>query len=315
MTVRAGGEAGGHCEERGGRRRRRARPVHDRQVAHQRRVEGDGAGPLCGGQHGDRLGHHRRPGTGQHQREDRLPLACLDRDKGTQPFPAEGGLEQPAPGAARRGHDQRDVRQAPRPQRAGRGGRARREYRNQLLPAERDGHQAVGGTAGVRDAHLRGAGPHLLGQFVGIARRGDVHRDRRVGLPVGAEQRGQRVGRQGGQRGQVKTPSAQLVDLGGDLAGRVDLAQHRPGRADQRRPGVRQLHSPAQPVEQRAAELGLQLGDRLGQGGLGNVHRLRGAGEPGVLDHGEEQAQPPDVERRHPVTGRCRHVRTRPSCS
>ena len=289
--------------------------MHDRQVAHQRRVEGDGDGPLRGGKHGDGLGHHRRTGAGQYEREDRLPLACLDRDQGTQPFPAESGLEQPAPGTARRGHDQRDARQAPRPQRAGRGGRSRREHGDQLLPAERDGHQAVGGAAGVRDAHLRGAGPHLLGQFVGIARRGDVHRDRRVGLPVGAEQRGQRVGGQGGQRGQVKAPSAQLVDLGGDLAGRVDLAQHRPGRADKRRPGVRQRHRPAEPVEQRAAELGLQLGDRLGQGWLGNVHRVRGAGEPVVLDHGEEQAQPADVERRHPVPRRCRHVRIQLSCS
>jgi hypothetical protein len=289
--------------------------VHDHQVPHQRWVEGDGAGSLRGGQHGDRLGHHRRPGAGQDEREDRLPLARLDRDDGAQPFPAEGGLEQAAAGAARRGHDQRDVRQAPRPQRAGRTGRTRREHGNQLLPAERDGHQAVGGTAGVRDAHLRGAGPHLLGQFVGIARRGDVHRDRRVGLPVGAEQRGQRVGGQGGQRGQVKAPSAQLVDLGGDLAGRVDFAQHRPGRADKGRPGVRQLHRPAKPVEQRAAELGLQLGDRLGQGGLGNVHRVRGASEPVVLDHGEKQAQPPDVERRHPVPRRCRHVRIQLSCS
>ena len=289
--------------------------MHDHQVPHQRWVEGDGAGSLRGGQHGDRLGHHRRPGAGEDEREDRLPLARLDRDKGTQPFPAEGGLEQPAPGTARRGHDQRDVRQAPRSQRAGWGGRARRKDGDQLLPAERDGDQAVGGTAGVRDAHLRGAGPHLLGQVVGIARRGDVHRDRRVGLPVGAEQRGQRVGGQGGQRGQVKAPPAQLVDLGGDLAGRVDLAQHRPGRADQRRPGVRQLHRPAKPVEQRAAELGLQLGDRLGQGGLRNVHRVRGASEPGMLNHGEKQAQPADVEGRHPVPGRGRHVRIHPSCS
>lgn len=289
--------------------------MHDHQVPHQRRVERDGDGPLRGGQHGDRLGHHRRPGAGEDEREDRLTLARLDRDKGTQPFPAEGGLEQAAPGAARRGHDQRDVRQAPRPQRAGRGGRARREHGDQLLPAERDGDQAVGGTAGVRDAHLRGAGPHLLGQVVGIARRCDVHRDRRVGLPVGAEQRGQRVGGQGGQRGQVKAPPAQLVDLGGDLAGRVDLAQHRPGRTDKRRTGVGQLHRPAQPVEQRAAELGLKLGDRLGQGGLRNVHRLRGASEPGVLNHGEKQAQPPDVERRHPVPRRGRHVRIQLSCS
>ncbi len=289
--------------------------MHDRQVAHQRRVQGDGDGPLRGGQYGDRLGHHRRPRAGQDEREDRLPLARLDRDKGTQPFPAEGGLEQAAPGTARRGHDQRDVRQAPRAQGAGRGGGARREDGDELLPAERDGDQAVGGTAGVRDAHLRGAGPHLLGQVVGIARRGDVHRDRRVGLTVGAEQRGQRVGGQGGQRGQVKASPAQLVDLGGDLAGRVDLAQHRPGRADQGRSGVRQLHRPAEPVEQRAAELGLQLGDCLGQGGLGNVHRVRGASEPGVLDHGEKQAQPPDVERRHPVTGRGRHVRIQLLCS
>jgi len=70
--------------------------VHDCQVAHQRRVEGDGDGPLSGGKHGDRLGHHRRAGAGEDEREDRLPLARLDRDKGTQPFPAERGLEQPA---------------------------------------------------------------------------------------------------------------------------------------------------------------------------------------------------------------------------
>jgi hypothetical protein len=142
-----------------------------------------------------------------------------------------------------------------------------------------------------------------------------VHRDRRVSLPVGAEQRGQRVGGQGGQRGQVKAPPAQLVDLGSNLAGRVDLAQYRPGRADKHRPGLRQRHRPAKPVEQRAAELALKLGDRLGQGGLRNMHRRRGAREPVVLDHGEKQAQPPDVERRHPVPRRRRHVRIQPSCS
>ena len=47
----------------------------------------------------------------------------------------------------------------------------------------------------------------------------------------------------------------------------------------------------------------------------GNVHRVRGPGEPVVLDHGEEQAQPADVERRHPVPRRCHHVRIQLSCS
>lgn len=289
--------------------------MHDHQVPGQRRAERDGNRSLRGGKDGDRLGHHRRPGAGQHQRENRFPLARLNRDKETRSFRAERGLEQIAPGTARRGHDQRDVPQFLRPQRAGRDGRARREHGDKLLPAERDGHQAVGGTAGVGDSYLRGARPHLLGQFLGIAWRGDAHRDRRVGLPVGAEQRGQRIGGQGGQRGQVEASSAQLVDLGGDLAGRVDLAQHRPGRADKRLPGSRQRHHPAKPVEQRAAQFGLQFGDCLGQGRLGNVHRLRAAGEPAMLDHGEEQAQPPNVQRRHSVAGLCRHVRFHPWCS
>jgi hypothetical protein len=60
------------------------------------------------------------------------------------------------------------VREGLRRQRAGQGGRARREHGDQLLPAERNGLKAVGGPASVRDAHLRGAGPYLLGQLAGL---------------------------------------------------------------------------------------------------------------------------------------------------
>jgi len=65
-----------------------------------------------------------------------------------------------------------------------------REHRDQLLAANRRGHQAAGGAAGVGDADFGGAGPHLLGQLVRVGGGDDADRDRRVRPAVGAERAG-----------------------------------------------------------------------------------------------------------------------------
>jgi hypothetical protein len=90
----AGGEVGRHGDESDRRRCGRAGPADDRQVPREGRVEGDGDRALRRGQRGERLRQDCRPGPGEHQWQDRLPLAGLDGDDGADAVPAEGTVEQ-----------------------------------------------------------------------------------------------------------------------------------------------------------------------------------------------------------------------------
>jgi len=113
--VPASGQPGGHGEEGGGWRSEQARPADDHQVTRERRFERDWNGPLRGGQRGQCLGHDRRPGSGQDERQDGLALAGLDGDHRPDACPAESRIQQATSGTARWRDDQRDIGQVRRP--------------------------------------------------------------------------------------------------------------------------------------------------------------------------------------------------------
>ena len=76
---------------------------------------------------------------------------------------------------------------------------------------------------------------------------------------------------------------------GGDRA--VELGEHRPGVAQERLAGRRQLDPPARAGQQREPELVLQRPDLLAERRLGDVQPRGGAPEVQLLGDGDEITQ------------------------
>ena len=77
----------------------------------------------------------------------------------------------------------------------------------------------------------------------------------------------------------------------------LDVAQHLAGGLDERLAGGGEHHAPADAVEERGAELGLELADRLRHRRLRHVLGLGRARHAAVVDHREEQAEPSEIHR------------------
>ena len=72
---------------------------------------------------------------------------------------------------------------------------------------------------------------------------------------------------------------------------------------EQRAPGVGQLDAARRPMEERRAQLVLELADLGAERLLGEVQPSRRAGEVQLLGHGDERAQVTQLEARaHPGT-------------
>ena len=80
--------------------------------------------------------------------------------------------------------------------------------------------------------------------------------------------------------------------------GLVEIAQNHPGRPDQGGAGFAEDDAATDPVKQRHAEFTFEGGDRLRQRRLGHHQMLRGAAEPVVVGHRQEEFELPDVHRR-----------------
>ncbi len=96
------------------------------------------------------------------------------------------------------------------------------------------------------------------------------------------------------QRGGAGEQRAGAADDVGGLAGGGKRAL---GLRAEQPPRVGQLQPPAGADEQRGAELGLQVGDLLGDAGPCEVERVGGGGERAVLGRGEEVGE---LLQRHP---------------
>ena len=100
-----------------------------------------------------------------------------------------------------------------------------------------------------------------------------------------------------GQRHEVEPAGTEAGDRLDRGPPGLDVAQHLTGRFDQRLAGGGEHDPPADPVEQRRAELGLELADRLRDRRLRHVLGLGGPGHAAAVDHREEEAQPPQIHR------------------
>ena len=87
------------------------------------------------------------------------------------------------------------------------------------------------------------------------------------------------IGRQGGEAGEVEVAGHQPGDGGDGGGGVLDVAEGLPSRAQQGLAGDGEAGARPGSDEQGGAELLLQLTDREGHRGLGDVLRLGGGGE------------------------------------
>ena len=137
------------------------------------------------------------------------------------------------------------------------------------------------GLGHLRLPHLAGAHAHVGQPLVD---GGDERRQRLLG-----DRR--RVG--DAQRAQLAAAGAlRLLDRRGDRR------EDRPGVQEQRAPGIRQLDAARRPMEERRAQLVLELADLRAERLLRQVQPSRGAGEVQLLGHGDERAQVTQLEAR-----------------
>jgi hypothetical protein len=87
-------------------------------------------------------------------------------------------------------------------------------------------------------------------------------------------------------------PAAAGLEHGDAL---VDLLQGAHREAEEQLAGLGGDDLLADPVEERLADLLLELADLVRQGRLGDVHPRRGPGEAEVLGHGDEVAKMPQL--------------------
>ena len=92
-------------------------------------------------------------------------------------------------------------------------------------------------------------------------------------------------GAEGSQRGGAAEQSAGAADDVSGLAGRRERAF---GLGAQQPPGVGELEASSRADEQRDAELGLEVGDLLGDARARQVERVGGGGERAMLGRCEE---------------------------
>ena len=83
------------------------------------------------------------------------------------------------------------------------------------------------------DAHLGGAGAHRVGQLLEVEGRTHPHGHAGVLATEAADQLRHRIGRQGGEAGQVEVAGHQPGDRGHGRGGVLDVAEGLPSRAQQ----------------------------------------------------------------------------------
>ena len=101
-----------------------------------------------------------------------------------------------------------------------------------------------------------------------------------------------------GSAARSRRPAVEPGDRLDRGAARLDVAQHLAGRFDQRLAGGGRATT-RRPTRWNSAraELRLELADRLGDRGLGDVLGFRGAGHPAVVDHRQEQSELSEIHR------------------
>ena len=226
----------------------------------------------CGGDHGD-LGRDARV-------RERLVELATGRGAG-QPGDERGAARAPRTWCAN------DVRAAAGRPRAG--------------PARRAGGRVSVGSDGCLDGESRSRTSPLATSdstsrgVVGVGER-DV--DGRVRDAERADQRRRRDRPRGwGASTRSRRPPSSPTTAATAASRGLDVAQHLAGRLDQRLAGRGEHHPSPDPVEQRGAQLGLELADRLRDRGLRHELGFGRPGEAAVVDHREEEAELAEIHR------------------
>ena len=139
---------------------------------------------------------------------------------------------------------------------------------------------------------------------VAVAQRGERAgrpglADRDLGVGQRAPQVGDRQRDEPGQRRRVaREPDAPLLVR--DEVRDLDLGEREPvergaGVLDEQAPGVRQLGPAARAGDERRADLGLERGQVLRDGGLGERQRVGRGGQRAVVGDRAQRAQAPEV--------------------
>ncbi len=113
----------------------------------------------------------------------------------------------------------------------------------------------------------------------------------------GADEGRERVDRQRGQRHQVERSGGEPADRRDRRAQDPEIAQHLPGRFEERLARRRQEGAPPDPVEQLEAQLGLETADPLRQRRLRDVEGVGGSGEAALLDDPDHVLDLADLHR------------------
>ncbi len=176
-------------------------------------------------------------------------------------------------------------------------GTAGRADRDQLL-VERVLHvQRRGSCIDVAEAQVRPPGSHLRRHSIGLLRVKHLNGDARVETTERADPAHERLDHERRQRDDRQPTGAQPENLGGRescIGGVVDRPASGGLEGATRR---RQPNAAPDAIEQVDAQLSLERPDALRQGGLGDVKRLGGAGEPAVVDDGKHVLELPELRR------------------
>jgi hypothetical protein len=126
----------------------------------------------------------------------------------------------------------------------------------------------------------------------------------RVTAPHRADERCEGIDCQRRERDEVERAEVELArgrDRGLDLD---PVTQQLPGRSEERRAGGGEAGAPADAVEERDAQLGLEPQDALRERGLGHVQRRGRPGEAVVVDDGDDVLDLAEIHSESHRTGR-----------
>ncbi len=169
------------------------------------------------------------------------------------------------------------------------GGRqGRRQDERERLLADVMAGEVGGKVGGLGDSDLAATVADHGQEVAAVLGGGEVEDEAGMQLAVAADEAGQWLGGQCGKARHRQRPGFDPGHGGHRGAARLHVAQRQPGRADQGAPGGREADPAAHPVEERSAELCLEVahGDR--QGRLAHAGGVGGGGEAVMVDHRHE---------------------------
>jgi hypothetical protein len=171
---------------------------------------------------------------------------------------------------------------------------AARDDEHHLLVVERLEPEVGRAARPVGDAEVELAGAHLLADLVG-GELLDAHPYRRMAGEEQGDALGDEADVEGVRRTDAHLPCEAAATGPEHRDALVDLPERARGERQEELARLRGDDLLADPVEERLADLLLELADLVREGRLGDVDPRRGAGEAQVLGNGDEVAKMPQL--------------------